>query len=675
MALKVRTSHDTIEEFNRNKIVKALVNEANAPIKIAEKIATEVENYLERIEVYPTTTMIREMVNAKLIEYGFDDIAVEHQRIGLPVFDVNRILTRGERIDSSTQFNPESIHKHLGDIIARSYALSSVIPPELADAHRRGLIHIHELEYFVTRPYCFVHDLRYFLASGLKVDGLGRDTAVAGPAKHPEVAIFHAAKALAASQVFWSGGQSYNAFNVFIAPYFVGRSERETAQLCQMFIYEMSQQYVARGGQMVLSSVSLVPRVPEAFADIPAVKPGGVVGPETYSDYEDEVRAVFRGVMDVMGRGDFAGKPFPFPQIEVRMDPGVLVEAEEDYLVACEISSKFGLPIFLNGGSEGIGDCSCSVESRLIADGSSGYPENVRGGILQEVTLNLPRIAFESGGREGRFADLLEERTQMAREILLLKMRLTESRMKEGSLGFASQSVGASKYLEVGNQALLIGVLGLNEAAKSLTGEELHESEESRSTSLGILRQLRNLVQGYVHETGLPFGLCESSSEEAPSRLATIDRRQFRGRFVARGDSETQSLHYSNGVQLRSSADVSLEERIEYEGGFHPLLDGGAMLNIWLGDGPGADVLWRIARRIADTDVALFSFTRDLSVCLGCGLLANGLVDRCEGCGSGRVDWISRGLGRISRVGVGESIGGWSTGAREQLLSRRRYVL
>jgi anaerobic ribonucleoside-triphosphate reductase len=263
----------------------------------------------------------------------------------------------------------------------------------------------------------------------------------------------------------------------------------------------------------------------------------------------------------------------------------------------------------------------------------------------------------------------------MAKELLLLKVKLTESRMHEGSLSFAAQGIGRSKYLDVRNQALLIGVVGLNEAARSLTGEELHESEEARSASRGILRQIGELVEGYASETGLPFGLCESSSQEAASRLATIDRRQFRGRYVAQGDLENGSLHYTNGVQLRSSADVALEERIEYEGQFHPLLKGGAMLNIWLGNGPGPEVLWRMARRIAGTDVSLFSYTRDLSACLDCGAIAHGLVSSCEACGSDRVDWISRGIGRISRVGVGESIGGWSAGAREQLLSRRRYVL
>lgn len=671
--MKVRTSHDTIEEFNRNKIVRALVNEANAPVRVAEKIAMEVENYLTRIEVSPTTTMIREMVNAKLIEHGFDDIAAYHQRLGLPVYDVKRIITSGDRMDSSTQFNPESIHKHMGDMIARNYALSSVIPSELADAHRQGLIHIRDLEYFVTRPSCFVHDLRYFLIRGLKVDGSGRDTAVAGPAKHPEVAVFHAAKALAASQVFWSGGQSYNFFNVFMAPYFEGRDEKEITQLCQMFIYEMSQQYVARGGQMVLSSVSLFPGIPETLTGIEAVKPGGVVGPETYSDYHDESVGIFRGMMEVLLGGDFSGKPFRFPQIEIKLDPNIVDSAEDEYLATCELAAKFGSPVFLNLFRGDIPPSSCSVESSLIVDGSKDYPASLRGGVLQEVTINLPRIAFESRGSDKKMFEILKERMDLTRRVLLLKRNLIESRMKEGSLSFATQPIGPSSHLEIDEQHMLFGVVGINETMKAMTGSELHESPEPRALASRVLETMGDLAADYSRESGLRFNICQSPSVEAGNRLARIDRRQFRSRFVAQGDASDGSLYYTAGAQVRSSADIPLEERLEVEQSFHPLLRGGATFNVWLEDIPIAEVLWKEVLRIGKTDVGLFGFTQDLVICLSCGAVSQGLVSRCRSCGSKNVDWLSRIGGGISRVGIQEEIGGWGEASRKELLKRKRH--
>jgi ribonucleoside-triphosphate reductase len=670
--LKVRTSHDTIEDFNRSKIVRALVNEANAPIAIAEKIAAEVESYLKRIDISPTTTMIREMVNAKLVEYGFDDIAASHQRLGLPVYDVGKILTRGDRMDSSTQFNPESIHKHMGDMIARNFALESVIPPELADAHRRGLIHIHELEYFVTRPYCFVHDLRYFLRRGLRVDGSGRDTAVAGPAKHAEVAVFHAAKALAASQVFWSGGQAYNFFNIFMAPYFAGKGEKETSQLCQLFIYEMSQQYVARGGQMVLSSISLTPEIPEVLSEAQAVKPGGILGPETYSDYHDESLRILRGMIGVLKDGDFLGKPFPFPQVEVKLEPHAVKRAEEEYLAVCELAAKFGSPVFLNTFMDGIEPGNCSVESAMIVDTGTDSPSSLRGGVLQVVTINLPRIAFESRGREGRLLDLLSERVDLAARVLLLKREIIRARMREGSLAFAAQQDNGSPYLRLDDQGLYFGIVGVNEVVKSLTGQELHESREARGLARRVLKRINEHAADRSGETGLKFGVCQSPTMEAGHRLATIDRRQFRGRFISEGDAESGSLHYTAGAQLRSSARVSLSRRLSAEGPLHKMMSGGSLFEVWLAGVPPAEEVWDRAQSMAKAPVGLFAFTQDLTICLSCGSLMTGLGERCQECASLEIDWISRSGGGISRVGVGERIGGWNLGAREQLLNRRR---
>ncbi len=102
-----------------------------------------------------------------------------------------------------------------------------------------------------TRPFCFSHDIRFFLKHGLKVDGVGNHTAVAGPAKKPDVAFLHAAKVLASAQVNCAGGQGFSYFNTFLAPYITGLPYEKVKQLAQMFIYEMSMMYVARGGQSI----------------------------------------------------------------------------------------------------------------------------------------------------------------------------------------------------------------------------------------------------------------------------------------------------------------------------------------------------------------------------------------------------------------------------------------
>ncbi|MBO3755376.1 MAG: anaerobic ribonucleoside-triphosphate reductase, partial [Candidatus Brockarchaeota archaeon] len=266
---------------------------------VAEKVAVKVADRINKMELsFLSAPLIRELVCVTLLEHGYEKERAQYTRLGLPVYDVNMLVIEGDNENANLQHNPETIHKLSADAVFSQYALLSVLPPHLADAHIDGSIHIHELEYFITRPFCQQHDLRFFLKNGLIVDGQGIHTSVAGPAKHPEVAILHAAKALAAAQTNWAGGQGYDFFNVWLAPFMRGLSPKKFRQLAQMFIYELSQMYVARGGQTVFSSIALECSVPKVAEDIPAVLPGGKVGSDVYGDYADEANAFFKAILD-----------------------------------------------------------------------------------------------------------------------------------------------------------------------------------------------------------------------------------------------------------------------------------------------------------------------------------------------------------------------------------------
>jgi ribonucleoside-triphosphate reductase len=170
----VRTSRNEIELFDRKKIVESLIREAGVDRKIAEEIAVDVENGIRMLDLeFISAPLIREIVNVKLLEMGLENERKSYTRLGLPVYDVTSLIERGSNENANLQHNPETIHKLVADCVMKEYALLRILPTELADAHMRGEIHIHDLEYFATRPYCFQHDLRWFLRHGLKVDGTG----------------------------------------------------------------------------------------------------------------------------------------------------------------------------------------------------------------------------------------------------------------------------------------------------------------------------------------------------------------------------------------------------------------------------------------------------------------------------------------------------------------------
>ncbi|HNL86009.1 MAG TPA: anaerobic ribonucleoside-triphosphate reductase, partial [Methanoregulaceae archaeon] len=409
----VRTSDGHIVDWERQRIIRQIVEETklvetfygyeSANEHIAQEIARLVEDRICSLRLKALSgPLIREIVNITLLEGGMTQYRNVCTRVGTPVFDAHLIdVGRGfeARDNANLQENAETSHKKKADKISKEQYLLQ-LPPHLADHHLSGNIHIHDLEYFGTRPFCQDWDLRYFLYYGLMPDGNGTKASVAGPAKRPEVAILHAVKALGSAQTNFAGGQGYYNFLTFIAPFFDGMPYDEIRQHMQMFVYEMTQMMVARGGQLVFSSVQLSPGVPSLWKDKPCVYKGkiwdGRSAPlRTYGQFEREVRLLFKALMEVMLEGDYWGKPFSFPKPEISIEPDFINENEEFnrehpdlptyrdlYLLTFELASKFGTPYYDNqmpeyrGAGKGIScyQC-CAYQFSAVADEDTHFED------------------------------------------------------------------------------------------------------------------------------------------------------------------------------------------------------------------------------------------------------------------------------------------------------------
>ena len=147
--MKVRTSLSTFEDFDVNKITKSLIEETEIDEKTARKIAKSVEKQMRKLNIeFVTAPLIREIVCVELLKKGLEKERKLYTRLGMPVYDVTFLIDRGSKENANLQFNPETIHKLMADQISKEYSLIKVLPLDLADAHMRGEIHIHDLDYF-----------------------------------------------------------------------------------------------------------------------------------------------------------------------------------------------------------------------------------------------------------------------------------------------------------------------------------------------------------------------------------------------------------------------------------------------------------------------------------------------------------------------------------------------
>jgi len=267
----VRTSRLAMEEFDRNKIVEALVKEANVPVLQAQKIARETEKRLQEFKTkYLTAPLIREIVNAVLLEKGLEEYRHKLTRLGLPVYDVNRLIdSTGARLQGVS-----AIHKAAADAVMEEYTLLNVLPRPIADAHLSGGIHLQHLGTWVLKPDQLMHDLRFFLRRGLSRGAASIKEPVFSSPKSLEAALLSASNLLKFAAIETSGGQTLDFFNVFLAPYTHGLPNERVREGLRLFVSNLNQPL--SDGNAVEASLGIELAVPDFLKEAEAVGPGGV---------------------------------------------------------------------------------------------------------------------------------------------------------------------------------------------------------------------------------------------------------------------------------------------------------------------------------------------------------------------------------------------------------------
>ena len=107
LALFVRTSGDDIADWNRQKIVDALVRETYIDIDTAEQISREVQDFIIGAKItWVTAPLIRELVDAKLFERGLEKARKMHTRLGVPLWDVDQLILHPNKENANVPARP-----------------------------------------------------------------------------------------------------------------------------------------------------------------------------------------------------------------------------------------------------------------------------------------------------------------------------------------------------------------------------------------------------------------------------------------------------------------------------------------------------------------------------------------------------------------------------------------
>jgi ribonucleoside-triphosphate reductase len=617
-----------------------------------------------------TTPLIRELVDAKLIERGLDHARRMHALIGFPLYDVRQLIFLQNRESANVPHGPEGTNLVLAEGIKREYALHDVFSQDIGDAHITGDFHIHGLG-FIDRIYSSSQSLEYLKKFGLN---LPHSLTVAKPARHAEVLLAHMVRFGAMLQGHCAGMIDWSAVNYSFAPYLGGMSDKDIRQFAQMLIYEFSQLTAARGGQVMFTDIHLHWDPPPYLADTPAIGPGGEYTGKTYGEYEADAKRMIWAIIDVFRKGDATGKPFIFPRPLVHLTAQFFRTAGHEAFLehVCGAAIEKGNPCFIFD-RENL-PLKASRETTARPD-EMPAPWKMRTAAIQSITLNLPRLGYKAGADSRRLFLLLSELLDRAARAHVQKKDFMEKLLShgdQGPLSILTMNRDGAPYLRMGHACYLIGMAGLNELVRIHRGQEMHASREALDFGLRVIKHIKDEADSLANKYDLRFVLEQTPAETTTHRFARLDLRYFspEAGHQVKGSIARGEIYYTNSTHLNCSAPLNPMDKAAREGEFHPMIGSNAMTHFWLGDQrPAAEELAVFILRVFhETQNRRVLLSPDFTSCHACQKTSDGLHAACPSCGSPAVEGIARITQYFSRVS------GWNKGKLAELKDRSRTL-
>jgi len=626
--LYVRSSRLAIEEFHRNKISRSLVIEAGVPQEIADEIAAEAEDRLVRLKTaYLTAPLIREFVNAILIEKKLEEYRHKLARLGMPVYDVAQLMkSAGER-----QLSADYVHRSSAKSVLSEYVLMNCLPHKLSDAHLSGSIHIANLENWILKPNEFIHDMRYILRNRLPgiphVESL--DTALA---------LLRNALEIGSSEI--SGEQTLQFFNIFLAPFVRGRTTDDTLRGLSYFLTSLRRDGVSTNPNSGFS-IAIDLTIPEYLAREEAIGPGGKpMG--IYGDFQEEALQVAEATIEAF-RSISESRPPVLPHLLLRVDPRS-IDTERTRAIlqsAHELAASRSLPYFVLDTVDE--KSSYSATGLRLSDDWTGHWEAdcMRTGSMDTIFLNLPRAAYEAKKDDEKLFTFLKETVLLAIEGFKVKKRFISERLKQPLLPLLAGN-GATAYFYERNASYNLSFVGLDEAVDAHTGVRIDRDKGALEFGLKVLEELANIAKGASEESEMRVTVSQRPGDEAVARLAELDIERY-GRAGIVADGSRRAFYYTDMPTIPLAAKLPLEMRLTIEGKLQAALPGGHLNLLCVSSASATSAaLMNLTKTAIASGTKFLAYTGNYSACEACNHTDPGITPKCSECGSDRITYLGR---------------------------------
>ncbi|KKM04791.1 hypothetical protein LCGC14_1760670 [marine sediment metagenome] len=681
--VQIRKRDGRIVDFAQEKITKAIWGAAQAvggkDRKLAERLSNRVVALLEEkfLQEIPGVEDVQDLVEKVLIEEGHARTAKAYilyrkqheslRRIKTTFVEVEKIVSGylsqidwRVRENSNIGYSMSGLMLHVAGSVITDYTLDRIYSMEIADAHRNGDIHLHDL-YFGITGYCAGWSLSELLYEGFNgVPGIIESK----PAKHLDTALLQMVNFIGTLQNEWAGAQAFNSIDTYLAPY-VRKDKldyKDVKQAMQKFVFNVN--IASRwGGQSPFVNLTFDWTVPRDLAHKPVIW-GGKLLEETYSEYQKEMDSINKAFIEVLIEGDMKGRPFTFPIPTYNLTRDFNWENGNAQLLF-DMTAKYGLPYFSNFINSDLNPSDVRSMCCRLRLNLRQLDRNVTGGLFGSgdstgsvgvVSINMPRIAYLSKNKS-EFLERLEYLMGLAKSSLETKREIVEKNMQGGLLPYTKRYLGTLK-----NHFSTIGPIGMNEACLNLLGEEI-ASPEGRSLAIETLGFMRAKLSDFQEETSHIYNLEAVPAEGTSYRLARIDKKKYPN-IITAGE---EISYYTNSTLLPVNRTEDVIEALEHQEELQTLYTGGTVFHIFLGERMASgEAAKRLLKKIAyNSRIPYITITPTYSICPDHGYLI-GEHSKCPTCGK-VCDVYSR------VVGYFRPVRNWNEGKQEEFKQRLEY--
>ncbi len=545
--------------------------------------------------------------------------------------------------------------------ITANYWLSEVYDEEIANAHRNGDLHLHDLS--MLTGYCAGWSLKQLIQQGLGIPGKINST----PASHLSTLCNQMVNFLGIMQNEWAGAQAFSSFDTYLAPFVRvdGLSQKEVKQCIQSFIFGVNTPS-RWGTQAPFSNITLDWTVPADLRDLPAIV-GGKEQDFTYGDCQKEMDMVNKAFIEIMTEGDANGRGFQYPIPTYSITKDFDWSETENNRLLFEMTAKYGTPYFSNYINSDMEPsdvrsmcCRLRLDLRELRKKSGGFfGSGESTGSVGVVTINMPRIAYLAKTEE-EFYRRLDRMMDIAARSLKTKRTVITKLLDAGLYPYTKYYLGTFE-----NHFSTIGLVGMNETClnarwlrKDLTNPEAQEFTKA------VLNHMRERLSDYQEKYGDLYNLEATPAESTSYRLAKHDRARYPEIITANMNG---TPYYTNSSHLPVGYTEDIFSALDIQDDLQTLYTSGTVFHAFLGEKlPDWRAAADLVRKIAENyKLPYYTMSPTYSVCHDHGYIT-GEHFTCPECGKDTEVW--------SRItGYYRPVQNWNDGKVQEFKDRKEY--